>query len=120
MPATLFLSGNDLSEKYNLQDVFVRRMKTNTFDVYCMIHNSDIEIKVRGRRGPSELIKEDPVKGNTYVAGESYDSFDVWVSNKEGLRWSSRCIAEDLRSFDTAVQVALRHNEQLNVASGSF
>ena len=120
MSATLFLSGNDLSEKYNLQDVVVRRMKTNTFDVYSMIHNSDIEIKVRGRRGPSELIKEDPVKGNTYVAGESYDSFDVWVSHKEGLRGSSHCIAEDLRSFNDAVQVAQQHNAQLNVASGVF
>ena len=118
MTATLFLSGTDLSESHNLQSVCVRRMKTNTFDVYSLIHNPDIEIKVRGRRGPSELIKEDPVKGNTYVAGESYDSFDVWVRNKiTDLRWESSCIAEDLRSFDEAVQVAQRHNAQLNVLS---
>lgn len=119
MSATLFLSGNDLSENY--KSVCVRRMKTNTFDVYSLIHNPDIEIKVRGRRGPSELIKEDPVKGNTYVAGESYDSFDVWVKNKITDRHSKHsCIAENLRSFDEAIQVAQRHNAKLNASSGSF
>lgn len=119
MSATLFLSGIDLSENY--KNVCVRRMKANTFDVYSLIHNPDIEIKVRGRRGPSELIKEDPMKGNTYVVGESYDSFDVWVKNKITDRHSvHHCVAEDLRSFDEAIQVAQQHNAKLNVASGSF
>ena len=119
MTATLFLSGKDLSENY--KDVCFRRMKTNTFDVYSLIHNPDIEINVRGRYGPSELIKEDPVKGNTYVVGESYDSFNVWVKNKITDRHSEHhCIAENLRSFEDAIQVAQQYNAQLNVASGSF
>jgi len=113
MTATLFLSGNDLSENYT--DV-VRQMKANTFDVYSLIPNSDIEIKVRGRRGPCEQIGE-----NRYLAGESYDSFDVWVKNKiTNRQWESSCIAEDLRSFNDAVQVARMHNAKLNASSGSF
>ena len=91
-------------------------MKANTFDVYSLIHNPDITIKVRGRRGPCEKIGE-----NTYLAGESYDSFDVWVKNKITDRhWESSCVAEDLLSFDEAVQIAMQHNAKLNVASGSF
>lgn len=120
MTATLFQSGNDLSEQFNVQNVCVRRMKTNSFDVYTLLHNPDIEIKVRARRGPSEFLGYSENGNSRYVAGIAYDSFDVWVNNREGLRFSSSCIAEDLRSFVDAVQVAQQYNAQQNVAAGAF
>lgn len=60
MTATLFQTGNDLSD--NFMKVCYRRMKANSFDVYEMIGNANVSIKHHARRGPSELIKEDPIK----------------------------------------------------------
>lgn len=113
MTATLFQSGNDLSENY--KNVCVRRMKTNSFDIYTLLHNPNIEIRISARRGPSEHVKDD-----LYVVGESYDSFDVIETNKEGLRWSSSHKASDLRSFDEAIKFAQVYNAQQNVAAGAF
>jgi hypothetical protein len=109
MTATLFQTGNDLSN--NFMKVCYRRMKANSFDVYEMIGNSNVSIKHHARRGPSELIKEDPIKGNTYVAGVAYDSFDVWVEVQKadsaiGRTGCSKCVAEDVRSFEDAISIA--------------
>jgi hypothetical protein len=105
----LFETGNDLSDDF--MKVCYRRMKSDSFDVYEMIGNSKVSIKHRARRGPSELIKEDPINGNTYVAGIAYDSFDVWVNVQDadssiGRPGCSKCVAEDVRTFDDAISIA--------------
>lgn len=108
----LFETGNDLSDDF--MKVCYRRMKSNSFDVYEMIGNSKVSINHRARRGPSELIKEDPINGNTYVAGIAYDSFDVWVNVQDadssiGRPGCSKCVAEDVRTFDDAISIAQKY-----------
>ena len=105
----LFETGNDLSDDF--MKVCYRRMKSDSFDVYEMIGNSKVSINHRARRGPSELLKEDPIKGNTYVAGIAYDSFDVWVNVQDadssiGRTGCSKCVAEYVRTFDDAISIA--------------
>ena len=105
----LFETGNDLSDDF--MKVCYRRMKSDSFDVYEMIRNPKVSIKHRARRGPSELIKEDPIKGNTYVAGIAYDSFDVWVDVQDpdsstGRPGCSKCVGEDIRTFADAISIA--------------
>ena len=112
MTAILFQTGNDLSD--NFMKVCYRRMKANSFDVYEMIGNANVSIKHHARRGPSELIKEDSIKGNTYVAGVAYDSFDVWVEVQKadstiGRPGLNQCVAEDVRSFEDAIAIAQEH-----------
>jgi hypothetical protein len=94
--------------------VCYRRMKSDSFDVYEMIGNFKVSINHRARRGPSELIKEDPINGNTYVAGIAYDSFDVWVNVQDadssiGRPGCSKCVAEDVRTFDDAISIAQKY-----------
>jgi hypothetical protein len=108
----LFETGNDLSDDF--MKVCYRRMKSDSFDVYEMIGNSKVSINHRARRGPSELIKEDPINGNTYVAGIAYDSFDVWVEVQKadsaiGRPGCSKCVAEDVRTFDDAISIAQKY-----------
>jgi hypothetical protein len=105
----LFETGNDLSDDF--MKVCYRRMKSDSFDVYEMIGNSKVSINHRARRGPSELIKEDPINGNTNVAGIAYDSFDVWVNVQDadssiGRPGCSKCVAEDVRTFADAISIA--------------
>ena len=105
----LFETGNDLSDDF--MKVCYRRMKSDSFDVYEMIGNPKVSIKHRARRGPSELIKEDPIEGNTYVAGIAYDSFDVWVDFQDpdsstGRPGCSKCVGEDIRTFAYAISIA--------------
>jgi hypothetical protein len=108
----LFETGNDLSDDF--MKVCYRRMKSDSFDVYEMIGNFKVSINHRARRGPSELIKEDPINGNTYVAGIAYDSFDVWVNVQDadssiGRPGCSKCVAEDVRTFDDAISIAQKY-----------
>ena len=105
----LFETGNDLSDDF--MKVCYRRMKSDSFDVYEMIGNSKVSIKHRARRGPSELIEEDPINGNTYIAGIAYDSFDVWVDVQDpdsttGRPGCSKCVGEDIRTFADAISIA--------------
>jgi len=106
--ATLFQTGNDLSEGF----VSVNRtLKANSFDVYTMIEDSDVTIQHSTKRGPSILVKEDKYNGNTYVAGDAYDVFNVWINIQDpdstiGRPGMKKCIAEDLRSFDDAFERA--------------
>lgn len=101
---TLFQTGNDLSEGF----VSVNRtLKANNFDVYTMIEDCDVTIQHSTKRGPSELIESDPVRGNMYRAGIAFDVFSVWVQiqsadSSTGRPGCAKCIAEDLRSFDDA------------------
>ena len=109
---TLFQTGNDLSDSF--MKVCYRRLKGNSFDVYEMIANPNVSIKHHSRRGSSELIKEDPINGNTYAAGIAYDSFDVWVNLQDadsttGRPGCSKCVAEDIRSFEEALIVAMKN-----------
>lgn len=106
---TLFETGNDLSDDF--MKVCYRRMKSDSFDVYQMIENSKVSIKHRARRGPSELIEENPINGNTYIAGIAYDSFDVWVDVQDpdstiGRIGCSKCVGEDIRTFADAISIA--------------
>lgn len=106
--ATLFQTGNDLSEGF----VSVNRtLKANSFDVYSFVEDSDVTIQHSTKRGPSILVKEDKYNGNTYVAGDAYDVFNVWINVQDadstiGRPGLKKCIAEDLRSFDDAFERA--------------
>lgn len=106
---TLFQTGNDLSDDF--KSVCYRRLKNFSFDVYELLQDSDVSIKHSARRGASELIAEDPIKGNTYISGIAYDSFDVWVQEVHadstiGRPGESRCVAQDVRTFADAVTIA--------------
>lgn len=96
---TLFQIGDDLSNEF-----CVRTMKTSRFDVYSLNENKNITIKHFTRRGPSEQIGE-----RTYVAGIAYDSFDVWVKKgkQQDGSFLQSCVAEDVKSFDEAFQIAM-------------
>lgn len=105
---TLFQTGNDLSE--GLVSVS-RRLKGDTFDVYELIEDCDVTIKHSAKRGAPVLIKEDKYNGNTYAAGIAYDVFNVWVQvehadSSKGRPGLSKCIAEDVLTFDDAIERA--------------
>lgn len=106
--ATLFQTGNDLSEGF----VSINRtLKANSFDVYTMVEDCDVTIKHSAKRGTPILVKEDKYNGNTYVAGDAYDVFDVWVQLQEadstsGRPGCSKCIAENVLTFDDAIERA--------------
>lgn len=108
--ATLFQTGNDLSE--GLVSV-QRRLKGDTFDVYEFIEDDSVTIKHSAKRGAPILIKEDKYNGNTYVAGDAYDVFNVWVRVRNavpgGQSGLNVCIAEDVLSFDDALAIAQEH-----------
>lgn len=99
MSKTLFLIGDDLSE--NIEGVN-RTTKARNFDVYTMLDNPNIKIKHETRRGPSELVEEDPINGNIYLAGVAYDVFNVWVDCDHG----SSCVAENVLTFGEALNIA--------------
>ena len=106
---TLFQTGNDLSDDF--KSVCYRSLKDCSFDVYQLLQDSNVTIKHRARRGKPELIEEDPIKGNTYLAGIAYDSFDVWVQVQSadstiGRPGCSKCVAEDVRTFVDAIAIA--------------
>lgn len=101
--ATLFQTGNDLSEDF--MKVCYRRMKTNSFDVYQMIENSNVSIKHQTRRGPSEFVGYSDNGNAHYIAGVAFDSFNVWVSNGN----ESSCVCENASTFEDAIAVALKH-----------
>ena len=106
---TLFQTGNDLSDDF--KKICYRRLKSNSFDVYQMIENSNVSIKHSTKRGPSELIEEDSIKGNTYIAGIAYDSFNVWVNIQDadpsiGRPGCSKCVAENVCNFADAIVIA--------------
>lgn len=96
---TLFEAGDDLSNEF-----CSRTMKTNRFDIYTLSQNSNVQINHSLRRGPSEQIGE-----RTYVAGIAYDSFDVWVKKgkQQDGSFLQSCVAEDVKSFDEAFQIAM-------------
>jgi hypothetical protein len=105
---TLFEIGNDLSDNY--AKVCVRQMKSSRFDVYVMLQNSDVTIQHSQRRGPAEFKGIDSNGNSCYIAGEAYDSFDVWVrriSDVNHINYgpSSR-VAENVKSFDEAIRIA--------------
>jgi len=107
--ATQFQTGNDLSAEFVCVN---RTLKGDTFDVYTMIEDPTITIKHSTKRGAPILIKEDKYDGNTYMAGDAYDVFNVWVQlevadSTTGRPGCSKCIAEDVRSFDDALTVAM-------------
>jgi hypothetical protein len=86
-------------------------MKTNSFDVYEMIGNSNVSIKHHARRGPSEFVGYTENGSAQYIAGVAYDSFDVWVELQKadstiGRPGCSKCVAEDVRSFEDAIAIA--------------
>jgi hypothetical protein len=109
MTATLFQTGNDLSEDF-MKDC-VRRMKTSSFDLYTMIENPKVSIKHHARRKSPEFVGYTKDGGSRFVVGESFDSFDVWVQLQDadsvaGIPGCSKCVAEDVRSFDVAIAIA--------------
>lgn len=109
---TLFETGNDLSDDF--MKVCYRRMKTNSFDVYEMIGNSNVSIKHHARRGPSEFVGYTENGSAQYIAGVAYDSFDVWVNVQDadstiGRPGCSKCVAEDVRTFVDAIVIAQEH-----------
>ena len=109
MTKTLFQTGNDLSDDF--MSICYRALKGNTFDVYRMIDDSDVSINHRAKRGPSEFVGYSESGNAQYIAGIAYDSFDVWVNVQDadsttGRPGCSKCIAEDVRSFDEAIGIA--------------
>lgn len=101
---TLFQQGNDLSDDF--MKVCYRRMRANTFDVYQMIDNPDVEIKHRARYDKPVWNEE----SQCYFPGDAYDSFNVWVKrNDNPSRPHYACVAEDLRSFEDAINVAKQY-----------
>jgi hypothetical protein len=109
MTATLFQTGNDLSQDF--MKVCYRRMKNDSFDVYEMIGNSNVSINHRARRGAPEFAGYTENGSAQYIAGEAFDSFDVWVNVQDadsttGRPGCSKCVAEDIRSFADAVAIA--------------
>jgi phosphoribosylformylglycinamidine (FGAM) synthase-like amidotransferase family enzyme len=109
MTATLFQTGNDLSDDF--MKFCYRRMKANSFDVYEMIGNSNVSIKHHARRGPSEFVGYTENGSAQYIAGVAYDSFDVWVQVQHadstiGRPGCSKCVAENVRSFEDAIAIA--------------
>lgn len=112
--STLFQTGNDLSE--DLISVY-RSLKSDTFDVYQMTEDTDVTIVHSCKRGPSELIESDPVKGDTYRAGVAYDVFNVWIQIQTAIPGKTpglkKCIAEDVRSFDDAWQIASEYVQDM-------
>jgi hypothetical protein len=109
MTATLFQTGNDLSDDFT--KVCYRRMKANSFDVYEMIGNSNVSIKHHARRGPSEFVGYTENGSAQYLAGIAHDSFDVWMKVQDadssiGRPGCSKCVAEDVRSFADAIAIA--------------
>ena len=94
---TLFQTGNDLSEDY--KKVCVRTLKTDTFDVYVLLANPQVKVKHSARREKPEHL------GNgLYIAGEAYDSFDVWIMEDAN---NEACKAENVKSFEDALTVAM-------------
>lgn len=106
---TLFETGNDLSEDF--MKVCYRRMKTNSFDVYEMIENSNVSIKHHTRRGPSDFVGYTDNGSAQYIAGIAYDSFNVWANLQNadpsnGRPGCSKCVAEDISTFADAIAIA--------------
>ena len=109
---TLFETGNDLSDDF--MKVCYRRMKSDSFDVYEMIGNSKVSIQHRARRGPSEFVGYTESGNAQYIAGIAHDSFDVWVKVEDadptiGRPGCSKCVTEDIRSFEEALIVAMKN-----------
>ena len=57
------------------------------------------------------MIEEDSIKGNTYIAGIAYDSFNVWVNIQDadpsiGRPGCSKCVAENVCTFADAIVIA--------------
>lgn len=106
---TLFSQRVDLSENLKNSGVALHSRARN-FDIYTLGF-SGVTIKHSAKRGPSELIESDPIKGNLYIAGEAYDVFDVWVNLRTanpstGQSGLSKCIAEDCLTFREAMEFA--------------
>ncbi len=94
---TLFQIGNDLSENY--KNVCVRRLKSPRIDVYQMLANPLVSVK------HSQLRHQPEHLGNgLYLAGEAYDSFDVWIMEDAN---TEACKAENVKSFEDALTVAM-------------
>jgi len=112
---TLFQTGNDLSEE--MVAVF-RSLKADTFDVYSFVEDSDVTVVHSAKRGAPILVKEDKYNGNTYVAGDAYDVFNVWVNIQDadstiGRPGMKKCIAENVLNFVDALDIAFDYIKEV-------
>lgn len=108
--ATLFSQRIDLSEGHKGVTLYNR---SRNQDIYT-VGFSSVTIKHSAKRGAPELIESDPIKGNLYIAGDAYDTFDVWAQvriadSAAGISGLSKCIAEDCESFDEAIVAAFAY-----------
>ena len=105
--ATLFSQRIDLAEGHTGVTLYNRSRNQDTYTVGF----SSVTIKHSAKRGAPELVESDPVKGNLYIAGDAYDTFDVWTQvrtadSTRGVPGLSKCIAEDCTTFDEAISAA--------------
>lgn len=105
---TLFSQRIDLSEGLKGSGIALYNRSRNQ-DIYT-VGFSGVTIKHSVKRGPSELIESDPIKGNLYFAGVAYDVFNVWALIRNaipgGQSGLSICVAEDCLTFEDAIAAA--------------
>ena len=77
-----------------------------------MLGFSGITIKHSAKRGAPVLVSSDPERGDTYIAGEAFDVFAVWVRQQDAIPGGRPGITAqiaEVATFDEAVAVAHKH-----------
>ena len=101
---TLFAQRIDLSDSRRDGTLLLRR--NPRFDTYA-VGLSGVTIQHSAKRGNPERID-----GNTYVAGEAFDVFAVWVRQQDAIPGGRPGITSqiaEVATFDEAVAVAHKH-----------
>ena len=109
MSTTLFAQRLDLSE--GRKDGVLLYNRARNFDTY-VLGFSGITIKHSAKRGAPVLVSSDPERGNTYVAGEAFDVFSVWVRQQDAIpggRPGITAQVAEVATFDEAVRIAQDH-----------
>ena len=109
MSTTLFAQRIDLSEGRRDGTLLLRRSRNQ--DSYA-VGFSGVTIQHSAKRGAPVLVSSDPERGNTYVAGEAFDVFAVWVRQQDAIPGSRPGITAqvaEVATFDEAVRIAQDH-----------
>ena len=109
MSTTLFAQRLDLSE--GRKDGVLLYNRARNFDTY-VLGFSGITIKHSAKRGAPVLVSSDPERGDTYIAGEAFDVFAVWVRQQDAIPGGRPGITAqiaEVATFDEAVAVAHKH-----------
>lgn len=106
---TLFAQRIDLSDGRRDGTTLLRRARN--FDTYA-VGFSGVTIEHSAKRGAPELIASDPERGDTYLAGEAFDVFAVWVRQQDAIPGGRPGITSriaEVATFDEAVRIAQQH-----------